>query len=87
MTALHILLRVRVGNYQLWYGEDLEQRGLGNNQADNAGTACVDVFYMGTPAPTTCIDVQMNGAALPQHLAVAPMSCCGLQSNPSHIRS
>ena len=51
------------GNYQIWYGEDLDASGA--SQADNAGTACVDVYYFEPSAANSvsCVDVLMIGTA------------------------
>ena len=48
---------------QIWYGEDLDASGA--SQADNAGTACVDVYYFEPSLANTvsCVDVLMIGTA------------------------
>jgi hypothetical protein len=53
------------GNYELWYGEDLG----GSTQVDNAGTACVDVFYLDDSkrAENNCIDIPMLGIGTSTH--------------------
>jgi hypothetical protein len=53
------------GNYELWYGEDLG----GSTQVDNAGTACVDVFYLDDSkrAEKNCIDIPMLGIGTSTH--------------------
>lgn len=49
------------GNYQIWYGEDLDPTG--RSQGDNVGTSCVDVYYYipGTANELSCVDIPMIG--------------------------